>query len=176
MKAKWTLKHNKNHCTIVNEGGKNIGYQPNAGVQIMEADGFGFKDLNGSGHLDAFEDWRLPMKARIEDFCQRFGIRQTQGEILYRHGCATLPSEVMEGLAHNPLVEQTIREEPAADRGFLYEHRLLVALMLILDEGKHDYVIQLMIESAKDGLLNSVIYTIANTFHQFNQHALQQIG
>ena len=56
MKSKWTLKHNKDHCTIVNEGGKNIGYQPNAGVQIMEMDGFGFKDLNGSGHLDAFED------------------------------------------------------------------------------------------------------------------------
>ena len=53
MKSKWILKHNKDHCTIVNEGGKNIGYQPNAGVQIMEEDGFGFKDLNGSGRLDA---------------------------------------------------------------------------------------------------------------------------
>ena len=64
MKSKWILKHNKDHCTIVNEGGKNIGYQPNAGVQIMEEDGFGFKDLNGRGRLDAFEDWRLPMKER----------------------------------------------------------------------------------------------------------------
>ena len=62
MDSKWTLKHNKHHCIIVNQGGKNIGYQPNAGVQIMEEDGYGFKDLNGSGHLDAFEDWRLPLK------------------------------------------------------------------------------------------------------------------
>ena len=62
MDSKWTLKHNKHHCIIVNQGGKNIGYQPNAGVQIMEADGYGFKDLNGSGRLDAFEDWRLPLK------------------------------------------------------------------------------------------------------------------
>ena len=58
MDSKWTLKHNKHHCIIVNQGGKNIGYQPNAGVQIMEEDGYGFKDLNGSGRLDAFEDWR----------------------------------------------------------------------------------------------------------------------
>ena len=175
MKSKWTLKHNKDHCTIVNEGGKNIGYQPNAGVQIMEMDGFGFKDLNGSGHLDAFEDWRLSMKQRIEDFCRRFGIRQAQGELLYHNGRAALPKEVMEGLMQNSLVEKTIQEEPAADRPFLSEHRLLVALMLILDEGNHDYVIQLMIESAKDGLLNSVIYTIANTFLQFNRRAAGQV-
>ena len=175
MKSKWTLKHNKDHCTIVNEGGKNIGYQPNAGVQIMEMDGFGFKDLNGSGHLDAFEDWRLPMKQRIEDFCRRFGIRQAQGELLYHNGRAALPKEVMEGLMQNSLVEKTIQEEPAADRPFLSEHRLLVALMLILDEGNHNYVIQLMIESAKEGLLNSVIYTIANTFLQFNRRAAGQV-
>ena len=64
MDSKWTLKHNKHHCIIVNQGGKNIGYQPNAGVQIMEEDGYGFKDLNGSGRLDAFEDWRLPLTTR----------------------------------------------------------------------------------------------------------------
>ncbi len=175
MKSKWTLKHNKRHCTIVNEGGKNIGYQPNAGVQIMEADGYGFKDLNGSGHLDAFEDWRLPLKARIEDFCKRFGIHQRQGDILYRNGTAALPKEVMEGLTENHLIEDAIADEPAQDRVYLMEHRLLVALILILDEGNHDYVIQLMIESAKDGLLNSVIYTIANTFHQFNLSAAAQL-
>ncbi len=168
MKSKWTLKHNKNHCTIVNEGGKNIGYQPNAGVQIMEADGYGFKDLNGSGRLEAFEDWRLPLKERIMDFCQIFGIYQSDHEILYRNGHAALPKEVMEGLKQNRYVEEMISQQPQEDHAFLYNNRLLVALILILDEGNQDYVIQLMIESAKDGLLNSVIYTIANTFHQFN--------
>ena len=79
------MKHNKHHCIIVNQGGKNIGYQPNAGVQIMEADGYGFKDLNGSGRLDAFEDWRLPLKARVEDFSQRFGLSQ-QGDAICSDG------------------------------------------------------------------------------------------
>ena len=83
MDSKWTLKHNKHHCIIVNQGGKNIGYQPNAGVQIMEADGYGFKDLNGSGRLDAFEDWRLPLKKRVEDFIQRFSLSQ-QGNAICR--------------------------------------------------------------------------------------------
>lgn len=168
MKSKWSLKHNKNHCTIVNEGGKNIGYQPNAGVQIMEADGFGFKDLNGSGQLEVFEDWRLPMKQRVLDFCQKCDIHEAEGKILYHNGSAALPSQVLEGLKQNRFVETTIQEQDKEDQPFLQEHRLLVALILILDEGNHDYEIQLMIESAKDGLLNSVIYTIANTFHQFN--------
>ena len=168
MKSKWILKHNKDHCTIVNEGGKNIGYQPNAGVQIMEADGYGFKDLNGSGRLDAFEDWRLSMKMRIFDFCNRFNIHQSQDEIVYQNGRAALPRDVVEGLKHNGYVDETIQQEPAEDLAFLNENRLLVALILIFDEGNQDYVIQLMIESAQAGLLNSVIYTIANAFHQFN--------
>lgn len=175
MKSKWILKHNKDHCTIVNEGGKNIGYQPNAGVQIMEEDGFGFKDLNGSGRLDAFEDWRLPMKERIEDFCRRFGIRQQNEEIIYKNGQAALPHEVMQGLSENSYVEQIISEQASCDQYYLHQNGLLVALILILDEGKDDYVIQLLIESVQDGLLNSVMYTIANAFHQFNLSYSHQV-
>lgn len=175
MKSKWILKHNKDHCTIVNEGEKNIGYQPNAGVQIMEEDGFGFKDLNGSGRLDAFEDWRLPMKERIEDFCRRFGIRQQNEEIIYKNGQAALPHEVMQGLSENSYVEQIISEQASCDQYYLRQNRLLVALILILDEGKDDYVIQLLIESVQDGLLNSVMYTIANAFHQFNLSYSHQV-
>ncbi len=171
MDSKWTLKHNKHHCIIVNQGGKNIGYQPNAGVQIMEADGYGFKDLNGSGRLDAFEDWRLPLKKRVEDFIQRFSLSQ-QGDAICSGGkMVPMPDEVTSGLRDNARVEQAINMEPEEDRAFLRENRLLAALILMLDEGNSDYAIQIMITSARAGLLNSVMYTVANAYLQFN-HSL----
>ena len=45
------------------------------------------------------------------------------------------------------------------------------ALILMLDEGNSDYAIQVMITSARAGLLNSVMYTVANAYLQFN-HSL----
>ena len=48
---------------------------------------------------------------------------------------------------------------------------LLAALILMLDEGNSDYAIQVMITSARAGLLNSVMYTVANAYLQFN-HSL----
>lgn len=41
----------------------------------------------------------------------------------------------------------------------------------MLDEGNSDYAIQVMITSARAGLLNSVMYTVANAYLQFN-HSL----
>ena len=38
----------------------------------------------------------------------------------------------------------------------------------MLDEGNSDYAIQVMIASARAGLLNSVMYTVANAYLQFN--------
>ena len=157
MDSKWTLKHNKHHCIIVNQGGKNIGYQPNAGVQIMEEDGYGFKDLNGSGRLNA--------GATI-------GISKTQGNAICSGGkMVPMPDEVTSGLRDNARVEQAINMEPEEDRAFLRENRLLAALILMLDEGNSDYAIQVMITSARAGLLNSVMYTVANAYLQFN-HSL----
>ena len=34
---------------------------------LIEQDGFLFKDLNGNGKLDVYEDWRLPAAERVED-------------------------------------------------------------------------------------------------------------
>lgn len=173
MNTKWILKHNRGHCVIVNEGGKTIGYQPNAGMRIVEADGYAFKDVDGSGHLEAFEDWRLPLRRRAEDFSRRFALKQIDGEIQYRNGKAAMPPEVMRDLRNNIYLEQIIAQEPRQDQTFLQENRLLAALILMLDEGMNDYAIQVLIESARCGLLSSVIYTIANAFRRFNATSAQ---
>ena len=82
-----------------------------------------------------------------------------------------MPDEVTSGLRDNARVEQAINMEPEEDRAFLRENRLLAALILMLDEGNSDYAIQVMITSARTGLLNSVMYTVANAYLQFN-HSL----
>lgn len=82
-----------------------------------------------------------------------------------------MPDEVTIGLRDNARVEQAINMEPEEDRAFLRENRLLAALILMLDEGNSDYAIQVMITSARAGLLNSVMYTVANAYLQFN-HSL----
>ena len=68
----WKLTHRHNHECIENKGGKTLSYDPNLGIQIIEQDGFAFKDLDNNGRLDPYEDWRLPLTQRIQDFTSRF--------------------------------------------------------------------------------------------------------
>ena len=35
--------------------------------KLIESEGFKFKDLNGNGVLDPYEDWRLPSRERPKD-------------------------------------------------------------------------------------------------------------
>jgi hypothetical protein len=35
--------------------------------KIIKVDGLAFKDLNGNGQLDAYEDWRRPIAERVDD-------------------------------------------------------------------------------------------------------------
>lgn len=67
----WKLKYDDGFV-IENETGKNIPYDPNAGVAILEQDGFAFKDYNHSGRLEPYEDWRLSIRERIIDFLTQF--------------------------------------------------------------------------------------------------------
>ena len=48
----WKLTHRHNHECIENKGGKTLSYDPNLGIQIIEQDGFAFKDLDNNGRLD----------------------------------------------------------------------------------------------------------------------------
>ena len=41
------------YIRIQNEGGAQLSYDPNSGVQILEDDGYAFKDLNKNGKLAA---------------------------------------------------------------------------------------------------------------------------
>lgn len=51
---------------VTNEGGATLGYSPNSGLKLIEADGYAFKDLDRDGELDVFEDWRVDYEDRAQ--------------------------------------------------------------------------------------------------------------
>ncbi|MDR1598540.1 MAG: hypothetical protein LBS11_01465 [Oscillospiraceae bacterium] len=46
---------------------------------IIEADGLRFKDLNGNGELDAYEDWRADIEERIADLLSQMTLEEEVG-------------------------------------------------------------------------------------------------
>ncbi len=52
---------------IENADGATLGLSTYSGVKLVEADGYAFKDLNGNGALDVYEDWRAETADRVAD-------------------------------------------------------------------------------------------------------------
>jgi beta-glucosidase len=46
---------------------------------VLTINGSLFKDLNGNGQLDAYEDWRLPVAQRVEDLLSRMTLQEKAG-------------------------------------------------------------------------------------------------
>lgn len=81
---KWEEVETKNGFNLVkNESGATLGYSPESGVKIIEANGFAFKDLNKNNQLDIYEDWRKPADERAVDLASKMSIEQIAGLMLY---------------------------------------------------------------------------------------------
>jgi beta-glucosidase len=52
------------------------------GKPVLTVDGLRFKDANGSGQLDPYEDWRLPAEARVRDLVARMTPEEKAGMML----------------------------------------------------------------------------------------------
>ncbi|NDY90865.1 glycoside hydrolase family 3 protein [Ideonella livida] len=68
--------------------------QPTLGVRskaVISRDGHHFRDANGNGQLDPYEDWRLSAQARVADLLARMSLQQKAGLMLIdtlNAGCA----------------------------------------------------------------------------------------
>ena len=60
---------------VENEGGATLGYSKLSGKALLVVDGYAFKDLNGNGSLDVYEDWRVDDETRAWDL-----VNQMSGE------------------------------------------------------------------------------------------------
>lgn len=49
---------------------------------VLTVGGGKFKDANGSGALDPYEDWRLPVRARVDDLLSRMTLEEKAGLML----------------------------------------------------------------------------------------------
>ena len=47
--------------------------------EIIEVDGLKFKDLNGNGTLDVYEDWRQDVSARVDDLLSQMTLDEEIG-------------------------------------------------------------------------------------------------
>ncbi len=50
---------------------------------IIQVDGYSFKDLNDNGELDAYEDWRLSAEQRAEDLLGRMTAEQKAAQMVH---------------------------------------------------------------------------------------------
>lgn len=50
---------------------------------IIEVDGYQFKDLNDNGELDPYEDWRLSAEERTEDLLSRMSAEQKAAQMVH---------------------------------------------------------------------------------------------
>jgi len=54
-------------------------------LEILEVDGFKYRDLNKNGQLDAYEDRRLPVVERVEDLVNQLTIAEKTGLMFHPH-------------------------------------------------------------------------------------------
>lgn len=80
---KWSQSEATGFIKVENDGGRTLGYSAESGVILLTEDGFAFKDLNRSGELDPYEDWRLSADERATDLAGRLSIEQIAGLMLY---------------------------------------------------------------------------------------------
>ena len=101
--AKYTVEETVyGYNRVVQDGGATLSYSPTSGVNLLEDDGFAFKDLNKNGELDAYEDWRLGTEERAQNLAGlmvadgRSGIESIAGLMLYSAHTA-VSSETVSG-------------------------------------------------------------------------------
>ena len=75
-----------------NENGPDIGCGPSRGV--IEQDGLFFRNLEGTGELLPYEDWRLTPEERAKDLADRLTVEEIAGLMLYSpHQRVPAPSD-----------------------------------------------------------------------------------
>lgn len=141
---KYTIEEIDNYILVHNEGGKDIAYAKDSGVELLEEDGYAFKDLNRNGKLDIYEDWRRPYEERIQDLVSQMSIHQIAGLMLYSAHQAvssgdSLFAKMFQGTYDGkPFAESgcEIYELSDEQKRFLEEDDLRHVLLTVVDDAR----------------------------------------
>jgi beta-glucosidase len=103
-KVKWTETVTPDGWTMVtNEGGSTLGYSKGLGVNIIQRDGFAFKDLNRNNMLDEFEDWRVDFNRRAEAMVSEIPVEKMMGMKMNPFGLGTVNADALDDGIKNAL-------------------------------------------------------------------------
>lgn len=141
---KYTMTEKDNYIYVKNHGGKDIAYSKESGVSILEVDGFAFKDLNGNGVLDPYEDWRLPIEERIADLSRQMTIEQIAGLMLYsKHQAVSTGDSVFAKMFGGTYDGKSLKDSGKdisdltdEQKKFLKEDNLRHILLTVVDDSK----------------------------------------
>ena len=75
-----------NWVRVIAAGVPELGYNPDSGVKLLEADGLVFKDLDQDGELDVYEDWREDANTRAADLVSKMTLDEIAGLMVYSGG------------------------------------------------------------------------------------------
>lgn len=70
-------------CRLTQDQGSTLAWSEDSGLQLIEQDGLYFKDLERTGELLPYEDWRLEAWERAKDLAGRLSIPEIAGLMLY---------------------------------------------------------------------------------------------
>ncbi|WP_349428674.1 glycoside hydrolase family 3 N-terminal domain-containing protein [Microbacterium sp. LWS13-1.2] len=90
---------------------------------ILQVDGLSFKDLNGNGMLDPYEDWRLPVEVRVRDLLGRMTRSEKIGMMLitsHYMGKSRIIGDPTQGILNSH--EKWSTENFWADEGSSFRH------------------------------------------------------
>lgn len=78
--VKWEESETPDGWTMVtNENGTTLGYSKKSGLELIQVDGYAFKDLNRNNLLDKFEDWHVDFETRAKALVDEIPIEQMMG-------------------------------------------------------------------------------------------------
>ena len=83
--AKYSTEEVRDGWTrVTNEGGATLGVMDTA--KIIQVDGLAFKDLNGNGKLDLYEDWRQSPEDRAKALAESMSAEEIL-PLMWHNGC-----------------------------------------------------------------------------------------
>lgn len=103
-KVRWTEATTPDGWTMVtNEGGTTLGYSKSSGLELIQVDGYAFKDLNRNNLLDQFEDWRVDFETRAKAIVDEIPINQMMGMKMNPFGRWRVNPDTLDTIMKNSL-------------------------------------------------------------------------
>ncbi len=88
---------------VTNKDGATLGYSKSSGLQLIQVDGYAFKDLNRNNLLDQFEDWRIDFEIRAKAIVDEIPIEQMMGMKMNPFGSWKVNPDTLDTIIKNSL-------------------------------------------------------------------------